>query len=86
MTRPTQAYGSTAYYKEMFADILGDLATGRDVEDEETMCNILEGFELAIFEWLKYYEDSARRFKTLHARYLRGEFAVERADKQEASF
>ena len=81
MISPVNDYGSVEHYKENFADFLADVATGDRERDEQTIANILAGFELAICDWMGYYEDSLSRFRDLHGRFLRGEFAVEQQQK-----
>ena len=70
-------YGSKEHYTEMFADILADVATGDKEKDERTIANILAGFEQAIFDWMEYLDESRRRFRDIHGRFMRGEFSQE---------
>ena len=63
-------YGSPEYYKELFADIIVDAATGDADQDRQTAINMLQGFEQAIFEMMKYHEDAVTRYRELHARFL----------------
>ena len=63
-------YGSPEYYKELFADIVIDAATGDADQDRKTAINMLQGFEQAIIEMMKYHEDSIQRYRELHGRFL----------------
>ncbi len=65
----TEAY-SAEYFADMFADILADVGCGIPAQDKQTADNLMEGFELAIDQWLTYHEEVARSYKTLHARFL----------------
>ena len=68
-------YGSKEYYSELFSDILADVATGDIKRDEQTIVNVLAGFESAIISWLEYYDESQRRFRDIHGRFMRGDFS-----------
>ena len=81
---PRNEYGSVQHYREIFADHLADVATGDKEADAETIANILEGFECAIIDWMQYHEEALARFHDLHGKFMRGEFAIERA-RREAS-
>lgn len=63
-------YGSTEYYAELFADIIADAATGDIDTDRQTAVHLLQGFEKAICDWMKYHEDSAKQYRELHGRFL----------------
>ena len=63
-------YGSPKYYQELFADIVIDAATGDVNQDRQTAINMLQGFEQAIIEMMKYHEDSIQRYRELHGRFL----------------
>ena len=77
MTMTDPKYGTTAYYKTYFEDILADVATGDRQRDEETIVKVLTGFEQAMIAWMEYYEDSQRQFRELHGRFMRGDFSEE---------
>ena len=63
-------YGSVEYYEEMFSDILADIATGRQEEDDETSKKILTAFQLSIQNWIDYHQQSADTYKQLLEEYL----------------
>ena len=63
-------YGSIEYYAELFGDIIADAATGETDKDRQTAVNLLQGFEKAICDWMKYHEDAVTRYKELHGRFL----------------
>lgn len=63
-------YGSVEYYEQMFSDILADIATGRQEEDDETSKKILSAFELSIQNWIDYHQQSADTYKQLLEEYL----------------
>ena len=70
-------YGTAEYYKNLFMDILGDLGDEAPTEKREAVTrNILHGFELALIDWMKYYEQSAQAFRVAHGKYIRGEFTM----------
>ena len=66
-------YGTTEYYKNLFADCIGDLATGDAAKDAATTLALLQGFEQAIFEWMSYHEDAVKQYRELHRRFLLGD-------------
>ena len=63
-------YGSVEHYEEMFSDILADVATGRQEEDDETSKKILTAFQLSIQNWIDYHQQSADTYKQLLEQYL----------------
>ena len=68
----TPKHGTVAYYQECFADILSEVGIG-DVpghDAEGTAANIIEGFELAVNDWLCYHEDCCKNYRDLHAKFL----------------
>ena len=67
------AYGTTEYYKQYFADIIADVATGDAAKDAATTLSLLQGFEQAIFEWMRYHEDAIQNYRELHRRFLLGD-------------
>jgi hypothetical protein len=66
----TEQYGTLKFYEEAFADILADIATGSQAEDDETAKNILLAFKNAIEGWIDYHQQSADTYKQLLADYL----------------
>ena len=63
-------YGTIDHYSNLFQDIVADAATGDAVADRQTAVNMLQGFENAIIEMMKYHEDAVRQYKELHGRFL----------------
>ena len=61
------------YYCEMFSDIIADCATGREKEDLVTIRNVMAGYERAIMSWMDYHEDSLKRYRELHRRFITGD-------------
>ena len=70
MTKQEPEVYSAEYFSDMFADILADVGCGIPAQDKQTADNLMEGFELAIDQWLTYHEEVGRSYKTLHARFL----------------
>ena len=70
MTKQIPIVYSAEYFADMFADILADVGCGIPAQDKQTADNLMEGFELAIDQWLTYHEEVGRSYKTLHARFL----------------
>ena len=65
-------FGTVEYYQEHFADILSEVGVG-DVpghDPEALAANLIEGFELAINDWLCYHEDCCKNYRDLHAKFL----------------
>ena len=58
------------WFREQFADILADVSVGDRDRDKATAVNMMEGFELAINDWLSYHEDAIKSYRELHARFL----------------
>ena len=71
MSKPE--YGTEEYYCEMFSDIIADCATGREKEDLVTIRNVMAGYERAIMSWMDYHEDSLKRYRELHRRFITGD-------------
>ena len=63
-------YETAEVYRRLFSDILADVATGEPKRDSDTAVAIMEGFELAIIDWMKYHEESIRSYRDLHGRFL----------------
>ena len=59
-------YGTADCYRYMFADILADVASGESNRDHNTSIAIMEGFELALIDWMKYHEDAAKSLSLIH--------------------
>ena len=80
-------YNSVENYKRLFADILADVCPDSP-ECDETVANMLEGFETAIIEWMAYHDSCQKKFREIHGKFMRGEFAIERArqENEEASY
>ena len=66
----TDQYGTAEVYRQLFADILADVGTGEPKRDLDTAIAIMEGFELALIDWMKYHEDAAKSYRELHGRFL----------------
>ena len=64
-------YGTIKYYKDHFMDILADAAC-EDTTDENMphVENILEGFQEAITEWLKYHAEAAQTYEVMLKTFL----------------
>ena len=65
----THKYGTKEYYKECFADFLGDCGTG-DANDTETALNVLAAFREAVQDWIDYHEHCAQTYTTLMHTFL----------------
>ena len=65
-----EEYGTIDHYSKLFADIVVDAATGDVNTDRQTAINMLQGFENAIIEMMKYHEDAVKQYKELHGRFL----------------
>ncbi len=65
-----EEYGSIEHYSELFQDIVVDAATGDADTDRQTAVNLLQAFEKAICDWMKYHEDAVKQYKELHGRFL----------------
>ena len=70
MTDPQ--YNSAENYGRLFSDIICEI--GDDGISEETMINMLAGFELAIVDCMTYHEEALKRLRTFHGMYMRGDF------------
>ena len=59
-------YGTVAFYSEHFADILADVATyGTAKENEQTVKNIIRGFQVAIQDWIDYHSAAVASYSQL---------------------
>ncbi len=58
------------WFREQFADILADVSVGDRDRDKVTAINMMQGFELAICDWLTYHEDASKSYRELHAKFL----------------
>ena len=54
--------------QEYFQDILADVEA-----DNQTAIVVLQAFEGAICDWMKWHEDQAAKYKDLHRRFLLGD-------------
>ena len=65
-------FGTVEYYQEHFADILSEAGIGEvpGHDPDLVAANIIEGFELAVNDWLCYHEDCCKNYRDLHARFL----------------
>jgi len=58
------------WFSAQFADILCEASVGDVTRDQATIDNMMEGFELAINDWLSYHEDCCRTYREVHAKFL----------------
>ena len=63
-------YGTPQFYAELFSDIMADVGTGIRQRDEQVALAMMQGFQLAIEQWLSYHEDCARSYQDLHRRFM----------------
>ena len=63
-------YGTFDYYKNYFADILIDCATGDKQRDAKTLENLLRAFDASIVECLKYHEDAVDVYRKARHNFL----------------
>ena len=68
MTTDRHPYGSPEYFEYNFSDYLAD------VENPESIDAILQGFELAINNWLEYHESQARNYRDLMRKFQSSDF------------
>ena len=54
--------------QEYFRDILGDLDN-----DGQTAIVVMQAFEGAIVDWMKYHEDQVAKYRDLHRKFLMAE-------------
>ena len=66
----SNTYETANYYRQLFSDILADVGTGEPKRDADTAVAIMEGFELAIIDWMKYHEQAIKSYRDLHGRFL----------------
>ena len=64
-------YDSVENYKQLFADIICEV--GDDTTSDQTIANMMAGFEAAIIDCMGYHDDALKRFRKLHAAFMRGE-------------
>ena len=57
-------YGTPEYYKEGFSDYLSDV----EADNPATIDNLVEGFLLAIGDWLDYHQKQADAYTELRER------------------
>ena len=60
-----------AYYKEQFMDIL-ERVSDSDTTDQD-IADIYTAFETALIEMMGYHDDALKRYRRLHAAFMRGE-------------
>ena len=53
-------YGSVDFYKNLFADIVGDIG---DVGVADPTDNIIEGFIQSLADWQEYHQGAANRYQ-----------------------
>jgi len=59
-------YGSVEYYRDYFADIIGDVSGSDDIEqNRKVICNIMAGLRMAIKESILYHDVSAESYREL---------------------
>lgn len=64
-------YGSVEYYRDYFADVIGDVGSSDNVKaNRKTISNILLGFKLAVQEWSDYHKTCAESFHELMDEFL----------------
>ena len=62
----TYPYGSVDYYREYFADIIGDVGGSDDIEhNRKVIANVMAGFRMAIKESILYHDVSAESYREL---------------------
>ena len=57
-------YGTPEFYAEGFADYLADV----DADNPATVDNLVEGFLVAVGDWLDYHQKQADAYKELRER------------------
>jgi hypothetical protein len=64
-------FGSVDYYREHFADVIGDVGSSDNVQDNvKTAVKMLLGFKLAVQEWYEYHDACAVSFQELMNEFL----------------
>lgn len=59
-------YGSVEYYRDHFADLIGDVSGSDDIEqNREVIANVMAGFRMAIKESILYHDASAESYREL---------------------
>lgn len=77
-------YGTQEHYKEMFSDILADIACYNTVEENlDSIDNVLAGFINAIDEWLVYHNTACRSYAELRKRLLDDVYGTPEAIERE---
>lgn len=61
-------YGSAEYFERAFSDFLAD------VDNPDTIDQILQGFEMSINSWLQYHEEQARNYRDLMRKWQSSSF------------
>jgi hypothetical protein len=63
-------YGSPQYYANLFSDIIADVGCFDTVEmNVERGSNILQGFELALNEWIDYHKTAALSYEKIREQF-----------------
>jgi len=57
-------YGTPEYYKQGFADFLADV----DADQPATVDNLVEGFLMAVGEWIDYHQKQADAYSNIRER------------------
>ena len=65
-----QEYGTPEFYATLFSDIMADVGSGIKERDAETALAMMQGFELAISQWMTYHDECIKSYQQLHARFL----------------
>ena len=59
-------YGSVEYYRDHFADLIGDVSGSDDIEqNRKVIDNVMAGFRMAIKESILYHDVSAESYREL---------------------
>tara|TARA_B100001248_G_scaffold236402_1_gene199777 strand:+ start:342 stop:695 length:354 start_codon:yes stop_codon:yes gene_type:complete len=59
-------YGSVEYYRDHFADLIGDVSGSDDIEQNcKVIANVMVGFRMAIKESILYHDVSAESYREL---------------------
>ena len=64
-------YHSKDHYKRLFSDIITEISD--DDCTDETITNMLAGFEQSIIDLMGYHDDALKRLRKLHGAFMRGE-------------
>jgi hypothetical protein len=64
-------YHSVDHYKKVFADVICEVSD--DDCSDETITNMLAGFEQSIIDLMGYHDAALKRLRKLHGAFMRGE-------------